>query len=73
MDIYQTEEGKTYVAVPLTESKEAAITKANSHFRISKSRLGQGYGWIKADTLYFSEVRGAKKCWLFWRKSSKEA
>ena len=72
MDVYLTEEGRSYVVVDLKETKEKALTKANSHFKIKKERLQIGYGWIKDEGLYFKETRGAKKCWLVWRKTRDE-
>lgn len=72
MDIFVTEDNRTYVTVDLEIPKDKAITLANGHFRISKDRLASDYGWIKKDTLYFEEKRGAKKVWLFWRKSKSE-
>ena len=72
MDIYLTEDGRTYITVDLDLTQEKAITKANSHFKIKKDRLSCGFGWVKNDELYFKETRGAKKCWLIWRKTNTE-
>ena len=72
MEIFATEDNRTYVTVDITIPKDRAITIANEHFRISKDRLASGYGWIKKGILYFEEKRGAKKVWLFWRKSKSE-
>lgn len=72
MDIFVTEENRTYVAISKDHTKDKALTEANKHFKVSKSRLACGDGWIKKDTLYFDEKRGAKKVWLVWRKSEKE-
>jgi len=73
MDFYETEDGKTLIAVDLEIPEKKALTQANSYFKVSRDRLEITNGWIKNDELYFSETRGAKKCWLIRRKSPKEA
>ena len=72
MDIFITENNRTYVTVDVKTPKDDAAKMANSHFKVSKDRLASDYGWVKDDTLYFEQKRGAKKVWLFWRKTKAE-
>ena len=72
MNIYKTDDNKTYVTVSLDKPEDQALTAANSHFRINKANLGVGYGWEKDDLLYFNEEPGATKAWVFWRKKPGE-
>lgn len=72
MEIFETENGKKLVAVDLKEKKDAALTIANSYFRSKKDSLKCSYGYIKKDELYFEEVPGSTKVWLFSRKQKND-
>ena len=72
MEIFEMENGKKIVAVDLKETKDAARTIANSYFRAKKDSLKCSYGYMKKDDLYFEEVPGATKVWLFRRKQKGE-
>lgn len=72
MDIFKTENNRTYIAIDAGVPKDWALTEANSHFCTSIKRLGIDYCWVKDDTLYFKKTNGAKKHWLIWRKTNKE-
>ena len=72
MEIYEMENGKKIVAVDLKETKDAALTIANSYFRAKKENLKCSYGYMKKDELYFEEVPGSTKVWLFRRKQKGE-
>ena len=56
----------------MKETKDAALTIANSYFRAKKDSLKCSYGYMKKDDLYFEEVPGATKVWLFRRKQKGE-
>ncbi len=72
MDIFLTEDGRTYVTVDLKETKDKAKTLANKHFHVNKDKLAVSYAWVKKDTLYFEELKSGKKVWLIWRKTVSE-
>ena len=72
MEIYITNDHRTYIAVELTETLESAKKIANRHFKTKADHLACEHGWIKDDVLYFSPKRGAKKVWLVWRKTKAE-
>ena len=69
---FKTEDNRTYITVDLKIPKDKALTMANSHFKIGKDRIGCSYGWVRRGTLYFKEIPGAKKVWMFWRKTKGE-
>jgi hypothetical protein len=71
MAVYVTEDNKSYVALDLSIEKSKVLTLANKYFKTTKDRLVSTYGWVKNDTLYFEEKRGAKKVWLVSRKPKK--
>lgn len=72
MEVFLTDDNRTYVAVDGSVTKEKALTIGNKRFHINRKMLRIGTGWVRNDTLYFDEIRGAKKVWLVWRKAVSE-
>ena len=70
MMIYETEKGKTIVAVIGQDvTKEQAIKKANKHFKVKADKLEARVGYIKDKGLYWDKPgKVFAKVWAVYKK-----
>lgn len=72
MEVYKTEEGRSYVVVGTNMTKAEAIKEANKHFKVRMDVLKVCAGYVQGDTLYFEASKGRNKVWVVYceRKGS---
>ncbi len=68
MEVYKTEDGRSYVVIGSDKTKAEAVKEANKHFKVRKEDLKVCAGYIQDDTLYFEASKGRSKVWAVYRE-----
>ena len=68
MEVYKAEDGRTFIVVDKTFSKEEAVKEANKHFKVKKDELKICEAYVRNDTLFFEASKGKKKVWAIWHE-----